>query len=183
MNLALALYLGPARVLQGPGRPGYVQVARPDAEVLWARLALATPYSPAVGDEVLVICEDPEQAYVIGVLQGSGATAWRVPGDLRLEAPNGRVRISAGRGIDLAAEESIDLAAPRGTIRFVRLNILVTTLVQRLHNGFAWATGLLQTKSRRARAITEEGWLLRADRAHVKTTENVHINGKTIHLG
>lgn len=183
MILDLALYLGPARVLQGSSRPGYVHVALPEEELLWARLALALPYSPVVGDEVLVIRENADNAYVIGVLQGSGTTTWRVPGDLRLEAPDGEVLISAGRGIDLRSDESIGLSAPQGTLRFARLNILVTTLVQRLHNSLVWATGLIQTRSQRSRAIAEEGWLVRAGRAHVKTKDNVHINGKTIHLG
>jgi hypothetical protein len=61
--------------------------------------------------------------------------------------------------------------------------MLVTTLVQRLENAYTWATGLVQSKSRRVRSIAEEGWLMSAGRAHIKTTDNVHIGGKTIHLG
>jgi hypothetical protein len=33
------------------------------------------------------------------------------------------------------------------------------------------------------RSIADEGWLMRAGHAHVKTTDNIHISGKTIHLG
>jgi hypothetical protein len=183
MTVELGLYLGPARVLRGPGRPGYLEVALREEEVVWARLALAVPYQPEEGDEVLVIREDPRNAYVIGVLSGAGITTLRVPGDLRLEAPAGRVRISAAQGIHLRAEDSIDLSAPLGTLRFARLNVLVSTMVQRLERWLVWASGLIQTRSRRTRTIAEEGWLVRAGRAHVKTTENVHINGKTIHLG
>ena len=181
--LETAIYLGPARVLERAGRPGHIQVALADDEVLWARLALAAPYSPAPGDEVLVICQDMPEAYVIGVLRGSGSTTWRVPGDLKLEAPRGQVIIIAGKSVKLRSGEAMEIAAPRATFRFRRLNVLVTTMVERLTNLFTWATGLVQSKSRRLRQVTEEGWLVRANRAHIKTQDNIHINGKTVHLG
>ena len=183
MMIETSAYLGPARVLAGPGKPGYVQVSLPDDETVWARLALATPYRPAPDDEVLVICEETPHAYVIGVLEGRGVTTLRVPGDLKLEAPRGKVQIVAGKSVELRSEKAIELAAPRATLRFGRLNVLVTTLVQRLTNAFTWATGLVQSKSRRMRCVIDEGWLVRAGRAHIQTADNIHINGKTIHLG
>jgi hypothetical protein len=181
--LETSVYLGPARVLAGPGKPGYVHVALADDEVVWARLGMAVPYSPEPGDEVLVICQELPDAYVIGVLQGRGTTTLRVPGDLKLEAPRGAVSIVAGTSVKVRGALAIELAAPRATFRFRRLNLVVTTLVQRLGNLFTWATGLIQTKSQRLRQVADEGWLVRAGRAHVKAEENIHINGKTIHLG
>jgi hypothetical protein len=183
MMIETSVYLGPARVLAAPAKPGYVRIALPDDEEIWARLAMAIPYSPVPGDEVLVVCQEMPDAYVIGVLQGHGTTTLRVPGDLRLEAPRGDVSILAGKGVKVRGNQALELAAPRATFRFRRLNLVVTTLVQRLNNLFTWATGLVQSKSRRLRQIADEGWLVRADRAHLKTAENIHINGKTIHLG
>jgi hypothetical protein len=183
MIVETAAYLGPARVLTAPARPGYVKVTLRDDEAKWARLALALPYSPEPGDEILLICNDASDAYVIGVLNGRGTTTLRVPNDLRLEAPHGQVHIVAGKTVHLHSEESLDLSAPRGTLRFARLNVLVSTLVQRLGSAYTWATGLVQLKSRRMRWVADEGWLVRAGRAHVKTSDNIHINGKTIHLG
>ena len=180
--LETAVYLGPARVVAPDGKPGYVQVVLADDEVLRARLALAVPYSPVAGDEVLVICQEMPDAYVIGVLRGSGPITLRVPGDLKLEAPRGEISIIAGKSVKVRGAQAIELAA-RATFRFNRLNVLVTTLVQRLANSFTWATGLVQSKSRRLRQVAEEGWLVRAGRAHVKTQDNIHINGKAIHLG
>src|SRR5262245_54816146 len=72
-----AVFLGPARVLAEDGKTGRVQVALPDGDEVWARLALAVPYHPAVGDEVLVICQEMPDAYVIGVLRGHGTTTLR----------------------------------------------------------------------------------------------------------
>lgn len=186
MILDSTSYLGPARVVASASKPGYVRVALPtgmEDETLWARLALAVPYNPAEEDEVLVILSDLADAYVIGVLRGAGTTTLRVPGDLALEAPNGSVRITAGAGIQLAAARSVKVSARRGSLHFTRLNVIATTLVERVGNLFTWATGLVQSRSRRSRMIAEEGWLVRAGRAHVKTTENIHISGKTVHLG
>jgi hypothetical protein len=183
MMTETSLDLRPAQVMATAGRPGYVQVALSDDETVWARLALAVPYSPEIGDEVLLIRGGPAQAYVIGVLRGRGATTLRVTGDLRLEAPHGSVRIAAAKSLRLQSGQAIDLTAPRATFRLDRLNVLVQTLVQRLSNSFTWAAGLVQSKSRRSRTVADEGWFVRAGRAHVKTKDNVHINGKTIHLG
>jgi len=159
----------------------HVELANDDA--VWARFALAVPYSPQPGDMVLVICQEFPDAYVIGVLEGRGTTTLRVPGDLRLESLGGDVQIVAAKNVKVRGAQAIDLTAPRAALRFNRLNILVATLVQRVANSFAWATGLMQTRSRRLRQLTDEGWLVRAGRAHLTTTENIHINGKTIHLG
>jgi hypothetical protein len=118
------------------------------------------------------------------VLEGVGTTTtWRVPKDLRLEAPAGEVQIVAGKGVRIHSDQSLDLKAPQATFRFGRLNMFVRTLVQRLTDAYTWATGLVQLKGRRMRSIADEGWLMRAGHAHVKTTHNVHIAGKTIHLG
>jgi hypothetical protein len=183
MILDTAAYLGPARVVAPAGRPGFVQVALPDDDTVWARLALAVPYSPAEGDEVLVIRSDLDDTYVIGVLRGSGTTTLRVPGDLVIDAPNGSVRIMAGKSIALAATRAVEISGRRGTFRFERMSVIAASLVERVGNLFTWATGLIQSRSRRLRTLARESWLARAGRVHVKAEENVHVNGQTIHLG
>jgi hypothetical protein len=183
MIVTSSVHLGPAKVLAAVGKPGFVQVALSDDEVTWARLALAVPYSPAEGDEVLVIRVESSPAFVIGVLQGRGPTTLRVPGDLNLEAPNGVVQVSAGKSVRLRAGQDVELVSKRVGVRASRVNIIAETFVQRATNVYTWVTGLFQTKSRRHRQVIDEGWLVRAGRAHVKTSENIHINGKTIHLG
>ena len=62
MITEITQYLGPAEVISPAGKPGFVELRLLDGETLWARLALALPYSPAVGDEVLVICQRPSDA-------------------------------------------------------------------------------------------------------------------------
>jgi Protein of unknown function (DUF3540). len=183
MITEIAQYLGPAEVITPAGKPGFIEVCLLDGETLWAQLALALPYTPAVGDEVLVVFQQPAAAYVIGVLQGRGLTTLQVPADLTLSAPNGTIRLAAGRSVQLRGTESVEITTRKATVRATRLNLLATTLVQRLGSAYTWATGLLQFKSRRSRTVTDEGWLVRADHAHLKTTGNTCINGKTVHLG
>ena len=183
MILDTTLYLGPAEVTTPAGKPGFLEVQLPDGETCWARLALAIPYSPARSDEVLLIRQEHDSAYVIGVLRGSGTTTLRVPGDLNLDAPNGAVRLRAGTTLQLKATDAVEITSRRATVKVARFSLVATTLVQRVTSAYTWATGLVQSKSRRLRQVAEEGWLVRAGRAHLKTTDNVHINGKTIHLG
>jgi hypothetical protein len=183
MITEIAQYLGPGEVITPAGKPDFIEVRLLDGETLWARLALALPYTPAIGDEVLVFCQQLADAYVIGVLQGRGVTTLQSPADLTLSAPNGTIRIEAGRSVQLRGTESVEITTRKAAVRATRLHILATTLVQRLGSAYTWATGLLQFKSRRMRTVTDEGWLVRADRAHLKTTGNTCINGKTVHLG
>jgi hypothetical protein len=177
-------YLGPARVLAASGRPDYIQIALLDRgqERLWARIAIV-PCELGEGDEVLVIRHQSAEAYVIGLLASAGATKLRVAKDLQIEAPKGEIRIVAGKGVLVHGGQWLEMNAPRATLRFARLNVLVKTLVQRLSDSYTWATGLVQLKGRRVRSIADEGWLLRSGHAHVKTTDNIHIAGKTVHLG
>lgn len=183
MILESTLYLGPAEVLAPADTSGFVKVRFPNQQTGRARLALAMPYAPAAGDEVLVVRQETESAYVIGVLTGNGPVTLRVPGDLNLEAPRGAVRIRSAAALQLDSATGVDITAPRATVRAGRLNLLATTLVQRVASAYTWATGLIQTKSRRLRQVSDEGWFVRAGRAHIKTSDNVSINGKTIHLG
>ena len=183
MTVTSDIHLGPAQVLSAAGKPGYVQVALSEDEVVWAQLALAVPYAPAAGDDVLVIRHEKARAYVIGLLRGGGSTTLRVPGDLKLEAPNGEVRISAGKSLRMRSQTDIEVTGRRIGLRADRIHLAAENFVQRVTNAYLWVTGLFQAKSRRHRLVTDEGWLVRAGRAHIKTSENIHINGKTIHLG
>jgi hypothetical protein len=179
-----ALYLGPAEVvLPAAHHAGLVEVRLLDGELVQARLALAVPYEPAAGDEVLVVCQRPPDAYIIGILRGRGVTRLRVPADLELEAPAGSIRLRAGRSVEVHGTQAVSIEGKTTSVRAQRINLIAATLVQRLDNAFTWTRNLLQFKSRRVRTIADEGWLVRASRAHLKTSGNTCINGETIHLG
>ncbi len=177
------VYLGPAEVLTQAEEAGFIEIKFPDGRTCWARLALAAPYNPNEGDEVLAIRQDRNNTYVIGVLRGHGTTTIRVPGDLNLIAPNGGVCIQAAKALRLRGGTAVEVTTPRATVRASRLLLSASVLVQDVVSAFTWASGLLQTKSKRLRQVSEEGWFVRAGRAHIKTRETASINGKAIHLG
>ena len=129
------------------------------------------------------MCQEQSDAYVIGVLSGVGVTNFQVPGDLTLSAPHGHIRFVAGKSVQVRSAEMIEMTAPKATLRMSRLNIFATTLVERIGNGYTWVSGLLQFKSRRMRTVTDESWLVRSGRVHLKASGNTCINGKTVHLG
>src|SRR5262249_8664048 len=98
---------GPAEVVEA--LPHEIEVRLTSGGLARARLALAFPYEPAVGDEVLVI-GNAEGHYVIGVLRGSGRTALSFQGDVDLRAEGGVLRLSSDKAVEVAAPEVTMLA-------------------------------------------------------------------------
>jgi sucrose-6-phosphate hydrolase SacC (GH32 family) len=148
-----------------------------------ARMAIAVPYQPVIGDEVLVISQGDEQTYVIGILKGSGLTKWSVPGDLVFEAPYGGIKLECAQPMQFNSERRIDIASPQMTLRATRLEFSARSLVQRVGNAYLWVKELFQVKSRRYRAVADESYLVKTKRVRMKSDGDFNIDGKTIHLG
>lgn len=157
--------LGPATVVRTEGRPDHVRVKREDGAFVWARLALAVPYRPAVGDEVLVV--GSERIYVIGLLRGAG--------DLKLEAPDGFIDVVAGRGVRIVA--------PEVSLRAGRLEIVAQRILEKARDAYLWIAELFQLKSRRMRASAESTLDMRAETAYVRAKRDMNIDGRSINLG
>ena len=183
MITAPALFLGPGEIVKAGESTGLYEVRLPSGESKWAQLAFIGPYLPDVGDQVLIVSLEDGDAYVIGILKGTGQVTWKVPGDLVLKAPKGSIRLEASDGVEISGAERVEVRTRKATVKVRRLNILASSVVQQIGNAYTWATGLVQFKSQRMRAVVSDGWLVRAGRGHVKTTGNMNINGKTIHLG
>jgi hypothetical protein len=183
MTTLTTTYIGPAAVLASNQTGGQIEVQLPSGGQTSARVALAIPYSPAVGDEVLVIGDDLEDLYVIGVLHGGGVSRLTVPGDLAIEAPNGAIMFSSAKKLELTSRQAVETSAPQVTLRANRLNLIARRTIQKFDSAFTWVAELLQVKSRRIRTVADEGSLLKADRMHVLTKGNCVIKSKTIHLG
>ena len=179
--IATDTYLGPATILE-TGRSNAARVELPNGTSAWARLALAVPYQPVVGDEVLAITHDGETVYVIGLLRGSGRTTLRVQGDLSIEAPGGRIELK-GQAIRLQGEQSVEAAAPDVKLRAGRLDILAHRIVEKARDIYVWVNELFQLKSRRLRAVTDSTMHWKAHRAYFKADTDVNIDGKNINLG
>lgn len=166
-RMETATYLGPAKVTRVEGRPRHVRVAVGEEEPVWARLALAGPYRPAPGDELLVVRLDGDPLYAIGVLEGKGPTTIQVPGDLNLEAPNG----------------SINLSAPHVHVRADKLEFTTQRIIEKARDVYRWISGLLQIQSARMRTVVETDYHLKADYIHEKAKADVNIDGRSINLG
>lgn len=188
-------YLGPAKVLstsppapEAPpseelGNGAKVEVLLPNGDCTEARIALAVPYQPAIGDQVLVISQDSEQAYVIGVLRASSNMMWTIPGDLVIQAPQGSISFSSAKKIRLKSRRLVDIASARVNLRAVRLELATRRLVERIGSAYLWVKELFQVKTRRCRTVADDSYLVKAGRARMKSDGNFNINGQTIHLG
>lgn len=168
---ATGVYMGPARVLEA--LPGVARVLIGDSE-RWAALALASPYQVAAGDTVVVLAQE-ERCYLIGVLQGTGATVFRFPGDLELQALRGTVRVTAGKGIDLRSPE-IGLEGDRVEVR-------AHTFVEKIVDAYRWIKGLLQIQAGRARTVVEDTNYQKAGQQVLLADRDVKIDGEQIRLG
>lgn len=148
--------LAPAEVTAVDDR--YVDVLLPDGVRARARLALAVPYVPTIGDQVLVIQED-DARYVIGVLDRAG--------DLRIRVPSGRLVLEG---------ESVE-------IRAGVLHLLAERMFQKARELYQWVAGVLQIRSGRMRTLVDSSYHVKAQRTYVKGEAEVNINGDSINLG
>src|SRR5947209_7388200 len=108
LELETITYLGPARVLQVADQQLLLEL--PDARA-WGQTALAYPYQPEPGDSVLAIGHE-DHWYVIGVLEGKGATSFTAPADLRLLAPRGKIELMSSGGVSIRST-TVQIAADR----------------------------------------------------------------------
>lgn len=165
-------YLGPATVTETEGPAQQVRVAPSERSEAWARLALALPYQPAVGDEVLVIGD--EVLYVIGVLRGKGLSHLQVPGRLKIEAP---------QGIEMISHGPIETRAPSIRFQVGKFEIVAQRLLESVRDAYRWVSGLFQLQSHRVRLFAESTAHLKAERTYLASRDAMNIDGKTIHLG
>jgi hypothetical protein len=165
-------YLGPAEALDV--ERGSVRVELPDGTVVGARMALAVRYEPAPGDTLLVIAKNGD-AYVIGVLHGSGHTALTLPGDVDLHAAGGVLRLSGDRGVELHGPE-VEVVANK-------LRVVADAALHRFASLCQRVTGLFTAHAGDAHTIVDGTQLTQAKTATLLTEEVVTINGKQVHLG
>jgi len=162
--------LSPARILQVDCQR--VQLEFPD-EFVWADMALAIPYQPAVGDTVLAIGQGAAW-YVIGVLQGSGKTTLAVPGDLS---------IRSGGAIELAAPKGVTLKSPSVRIAADKLEVVARSVFERFAHATRWVKETFQIRSGRLRTRVDGTYDVKADRIVERARGDVKIDGEQIKLG
>lgn len=166
------LYLGPATVSRSSGRRALVR--RAGETETWAELALAFPYQPQPGDQVLLVAQE-ERSYVIGVLQSRGPVVLPFPGDVTLSAPDGAMRLVAGKGVSVEA--------PSVELRADSVEIEATTMTQRLENACQWVKDLFQVRAGRSRVVVEGTSHQVAERTVIRSEKETKIDGDKIYIG
>ena len=137
-------------------------------------MALAFPYRPALGDTLLVVGREGA-LYVIGVLEGTGATVLAFAGGVELRAQGGPLR--------LASDQTIELAAPEVLVQAGNLRLFAESAVEKLGTLYQHVRGLFRARAGESETLVDEGAITRAKSATILTEESMSINGKQIHLG
>lgn len=163
--------LGPATVIQVSGPR--LKLELPDAHV-WAVNAIAFPYQAAPGDEVLAIGQAGAW-YVIGLLKGHGPSTLSVPGDLAIDAPNGRISLTAAQGVELRSDEV--------RVTANRLEVMARSVFERFTEATRWVKEAFQVRAGRLRTRIECDHDLRAGRIIERADADVSIDGTKINLG
>jgi len=167
------LYLGPAVVTAvGPGMLTVAFAGQSHA----AQPAFALAYRPVVGDVLLVMARSRagRGVYAVGVLDGRGTTEIAVSGDLALTSHYGRISISAGEGVAIAT--------PQVTVRTQVMEVVATSLVQRVQSALLAVADLLHlTAGRRLEKITGSS-MEQAQTRHLLSEKETIINASTVHI-
>ncbi len=171
MLVEQSTYLGPARVLEAAGRR--VRLALHESEP-WATLALAYPYQPVPGDIVLTIGEY-DAYWVIGIVQGAGATTFVAPGSIAFSAPCGTIDLSAGQGVRITA--------PEVEVKAGRLRLTARRAVERFGEACRWVRETFQLRAGRTRTVVREECTLHAGTLAERARGTVSIDGEKINLG
>lgn len=165
-------YLGPATVTRAD--LAEVEANLTDGRSALVRVALAYPYEPAVGDNVLVI-GDEGGYYMIGVLQGSGRTRLELQGDVDVRATGGVLR--------LAGEKGVEIEGPEVSVRAGALRTIADSIVEACSSLRRRVTDLLSVHAGERHSIVDGASYEQSKSAAIVTEEKVTINGKQIYLG
>jgi hypothetical protein len=167
-------YLGPATVVRAGGRTVVVGLANaPGAEVR-AQLAFTFPYEPQVGDSLLVMGQD-DGFYAVGVLGGSGKASLEFHGDVDVRAFGGTLR--------LASDETVEIEAPRITLRAGVLRTLAQSISEKADQMHRWVRGLLAVRAGKSRRTIDGEDSTRCQDSVTLAKDTVKIDGDQLHLG
>jgi hypothetical protein len=167
-----ALYLGPAHVTAVHAHD--VEVTLDDGATARARLALAFPYAPAPGDELLVVGKDGDH-YVIGVLRGTGRTALSFQGDVDVRAEGGALRLSGDLGVAIRG--------PELEIQAGKMRVMAGAVVQKFASLYQRVSAMLSVHAGQTHTVVDDSAITTAKSAAILTEETMTINGSEIHLG
>lgn len=168
----LERYLGAARVVRIAGRSLVVELE--DATRVFATSALAFPYQPVVGDELLVI-GDARSFFVIGVLEAHGRASLSDPKGVSLHAENGRLRLIGDRGVSLRGR--------RVFVHAERLKTVALTAIRTLGQAHTDVRDALKVEAGEVDELSQGRWLLQAKRVALKALVGARLKSPTLRVG
>lgn len=145
-----------------------------DGQRYWAVMALAYRYEAVSGDKVLV-ANDGETYYVIGVLEGRGNTSFIAPGNIEFRAPRGC--------IDMIAAEGINMRSPKFQVSSTTLELIADKAVHRFNSLDQWVRDTIYTHAGRMLNRVKETYRLNAGKIVGRAKGVVKLDGDEIKLG
>ncbi len=165
-------YLGPATVREAGA--GLLVARLPTGEEVTPAMALAYPFVPAEGDNLLLIGQG-DRYFVIGVLESRGQTKLRFQGDVEVRAVDGELDLHGGRGVEVRG--------PKVDVRTRNLDVLAEQATEIVGSAFSRVKELLSVHVGEADVVARGTWSRRSKRASITSEEVVSVNGKEVHLG
>ena len=166
-------YLGSARVVAVDDRSLRVVLEEEATPaVVHATLALAFPYRPTIGDQLLVV-GDSHAFFAIGVLAGRGRTT--LVGTAAILAEQGRLRLVGDRGVRLASK--------RLHIEAERFRSLAVTARQTFGEMRTQVREQLKIEAGEVDELSQKTWLMQARQVVIKSLTGARVKSMKVRLG
>lgn len=163
-------FLGPAPVRRFEGAAPIVMIGGREVR---AEMALAFPYEPAIGDDLLVVGKD-DRFYVIGLLRARGQVALRFMGDVRLSAVGGKLELEGDEGVRVRGR-TVEVVARQ-------FKTLADSVVERANDVYRRVRDTLDVHAGEKRELVDGLISTRATTINSATSGVTSINGKEIHM-
>jgi len=165
-------YLGPARVVRLEQDAVVVVI---DSETLvHATMALAFPYRPVIGDQLLVI-GDAHAFFVIGVLEGRGRSGLSNDAGIQLSAENGHLRLVGDKGVRMHGRSV--------KVQTEQWQTVAIDTHQTYGERRKQVRGVIKTEAGQIDELSQGTWLTQAKRFILKSLNEARVKSNTVRLG
>jgi len=199
--------------VQGVGENNSQFVVQSTAGYVVAKRAFSCVIQPEAGDKVMLSRDAKNQAHILAIIErvvGNTATLG-FDGDLNLHSKNGKVSVTAGESINIAAAKKVtlfaehtDIIAKKALINIEELSAVgkelnshigrvkvfahsIDTVADRvtqyLKNSFRIIDGVDQTRAGEMLSTIKNLFSLRARQAAVLAKKDMKIDAERIHMG
>lgn len=166
--------LGPAEVVEAGAAASRVRFAEAPERTVVAAHAFSLPFTPRLGDTLLVVGAG-DAWFAVGVLAGSRPASLQFPGDVELRAVGGT--------LTLASDCVVAIEAPKVTLRTGVLRTIARSLVEKAEQVHRWVRGLCTLRAGQSRRTIDGEDQTRCGESVTLAKGVVRIDGDQLHLG